>query len=93
MIKKLFLIVLLLFALFACSIYKQDGSKLFESVKDKNYREIDEFVKKGGNINIKDEKGETVLWSAIRSNDVEMVRYLISKGADINADCGTGAEE
>ena len=83
MIKKLFLIVLLLFVVFACSLYKQDGSKLFESVKGNNYKEIDEFVKKGGNINIKNEKGETVLWDAVRSNDVEMVRHLISKGADV----------
>lgn len=40
--------------------------------------------KYGADVNLVSERGETALISATRKNHVEMVRFLLSKGADPN---------
>ncbi len=46
---------------------------------------VKRFLKKGININQKDENGATPLMLAVKSNNPELVAYLIEKGADVNA--------
>ena len=44
----------------------------------------------GGNVNAKNEKGQTALMWAAKSGNIETVKYLVSNGADIKAKTENG---
>ena len=58
--------------------------ELIKAYEKRDIITIDEMIFNGYNINIKDDNGETVLFHAVRNNDIEMVNYLIKNRASIN---------
>lgn len=60
-----------------------------KAIKNGNLDKINEYVLNGFNINQKI-KGDTILYLAISAKKFEIAKYLIEKGADINANNKTG---
>jgi ankyrin repeat protein len=63
---------------------QQLNKKLYDAVKAGKYNEIDSHLKNNADINAITGI-ETPLMFAVRSGDIKMTKYLISRGADINA--------
>ena len=49
------------------------------------------FLKKGGNVNAKDEDGYTLLHYAAEEGNLEVAKFLVSKGANAKAKNNDGA--
>jgi ankyrin repeat protein len=49
------------------------------------------LIEHGAPIDALNKKGETILYDAASVNDVELVNYLLRKGADPNQQCSSGA--
>jgi hypothetical protein len=63
-----------------------EGKTALHIVSDKGFKNIAELlIKKGADINTKDNKGYTPLFRAIISEKLELMELLINHGADINA--------
>jgi ankyrin repeat protein len=43
------------------------------------------LLEAGGNINLTDREGRTILMEAVRSNATRIARMLVAAGADVNA--------
>lgn len=56
-------------------------NKFFKAVKTNDYPYIEDYLKRGLNINTLNRRGYTGLQLAIFDNDIEMVDFLIQKGA------------
>ncbi len=71
--------------LFVFQAHSQTSSldaKLMEAVKNKEFKKVKKFLKKGANPNCTDENGATpVMWSLYK-NDTSMTKFLVSKGAN-----------
>ena len=52
----------------------------FDSIPSSN--DFETIIEKGANVNARDEKGRTALMHAAELNDVEILEYLITAGAD-----------
>ncbi len=62
------------------------AGKIIKATQNGNTDKINEMLKDNPElINAKDTKDETPLTYTVRSGNVELVRFLISKGADVNA--------
>jgi ankyrin repeat protein len=49
------------------------------------------LVKKGANVNARDERGFTVLWFALKEGNEDVIRVLLDNGAKVNtAGCKEG---
>ena len=61
-------------------------SRLFIAANQGNFDAVKEFIESGGNVNIFPTNGSQMsfLLYAITKNDLEMVKYLAEKGADVN---------
>lgn len=57
-------------------------SPLFYAIKNTKYLNL--LLKKGADINYQNSFGKTPIFYAIQGNDIDMVEFLISKGANIN---------
>lgn len=66
-------------------VYKREIEMLF-AVRTDNIHELISFVEQGANINWQDSnmEGVTALHEASRKGNIEIVRYLLQKGADIH---------
>ena len=65
-----------------------DEGELIEIVRSAKWNtkpRIVDYLKRGGDINITDESGKTALHHAVSEDDDEIVKFLIEKGADVNA--------
>ncbi len=58
---------------------------LHYAVSDRDQLEVEELIRQGVNVDIRDENGWTPLFTAIRGNSPELVALLLEYGADINA--------
>lgn len=58
---------------------------IFGAVKGNNLEGLRLLLKKGANINAKDEKDNTLLHLAAKNNAVQVAKFLIDNGADIEA--------
>ncbi|WP_298843864.1 ankyrin repeat domain-containing protein [Clostridium sp.] len=58
--------------------------KIFTSIKDNDIESVKKLIQKGVKINYKDSGGETALEHAVKTDNKDIVKYLIGKGADVN---------
>ena len=65
------------------SINKNE-KKLFTVIQNNDIRSVRKIIQKGVNINYKDNAGETALEEAVKTDNKDIVKLLISKGADLN---------
>lgn len=63
-------------------------SPLFDAVKNKDTKLLEELIFNGAKVNVKNKAGETLLYKAIQNSDFDIARFLIDKNADINLTSG-----
>jgi ankyrin repeat protein len=66
------------------------GDKLFQAIKEGNYKRVTELIDFGVSPNAKDKHGCTALMMAAASGHYEMCRYLMYSGADLRAKSDIG---
>ncbi|GFY65411.1 putative pre-16S rRNA nuclease [Trichonephila inaurata madagascariensis] len=71
----------------AGSMVLRRGSFLRAAAKHNCGKVVELLTERGANIDLKGEKGETPLFSAVKEGHINMARFLIEKGADINVQC------
>jgi len=54
-------------------------------ITERNVNALKSQLDRGGDVNSRDEKGETLLIYAVKRNRPEIVKMLVEKGADISA--------
>ena len=59
--------------------------KLFQAIEDGDSGEVQKWIDRGADVNVKDDNGDTPLHLAAGTNFNLAVTLLISKGADVNA--------
>lgn len=91
MIKKIFLLILILFLgtmIYKCVSGKSEvvfmEKEIINSVNENNYEKTKELLKKGHNVNSRDSKKRTLLMIAVYNNNYELSKLLIENNADIN---------
>ena len=57
----------------------------FFAIKSGDLKTVKKMYTDVGNVNIKDQKGETPLFVASKFGKTEIVKFMIGKGADINS--------
>jgi len=63
-----------------------DFSTIYEAIQNGTLEDVKFLVEQNGEkVNTKNDKGETPLHISANLNNIEVVKYLISKGADVNA--------
>ncbi len=72
-------IALILFTLLPIATHAQDWQPLAQSG---NLTAMQQWVEAGGDVNARDENGATVLMWAAASGHVDLMRYLVERGAD-----------
>jgi hypothetical protein len=65
-----------------------DWRDIFEATRSGNLQDVKYFVEREVDVNAKSEQGKTLLFHAVirMGGGNEIIQYLISKGADVNAD-------
>jgi len=74
------------------SIYSSEkisSQAFFDALQAGNLTIVEKFLADGGDVNSKDQTGITALGSALSSGFDHIAKFLIDKGADTNAGCGT----
>ncbi len=67
------------------------NNKLWQAVRSCRTREVERHLDAGADVNIRDEKGTTLLIKAAAwGNDLHLVRLLLLRGADIHAEDDSG---
>ena len=66
------------------------GGSLYASVYRGDISKIRRHLDRGGDINAENEQGETLLHMAAKYGQMEIVQFLINRGADVNAGTGVG---
>lgn len=57
---------------------------LFEAVKSGNLAAAKDFIQQGAGVNIVNQQGRTLLWSAMCGNNKEIIGLLLENGANID---------
>jgi len=79
--KRFFLVIFMIPALFLFGQENLD-TLLLQAVKNNNFDSVQLLVEQGANVNYCDSnQAPVVMWAALKG-DLEMVKYLIKKGAD-----------
>lgn len=93
--QKIELIEYLLSKASRVNIKNNQGKSAFQSALDllwkndlghdeEDWKVIKRLVEHGANVNEKDKFGDTALHLAIRNQNIDLIKYFISKGADLN---------
>lgn len=69
----------------ACDRPKPQPEELFNAVKHNDMQSVQSLLKNGVDINVLDEAGQSPLMWATERKNVEMAKFLINKGANVNA--------
>jgi len=92
--KILFNLLFALILTFTCnSAFAQNRHELHEPAGRGDLGAVRKVIEKGGNIDKKDIAGQTALMYAAESGSMEVVKYLVENGANVNAvsgDAGRG---
>lgn len=86
--KLLFSSILLLFTAFYvsdASATNSETEKLFSYVMNNDSAEITSFINNGGDVNSRNDNGDTMLLVALKNNHIGLAKKLIDAGADVNA--------
>ncbi len=68
------------------AVYEEDYDNLmFTTAEQGNIEALRSILDMGRNIEMRNQKGETVLMRAVLGGEVEITRLLIARGADVNA--------
>ena len=82
---KVFLVLLFtLFGVIISNSYADISDDLFQAAFEGNTSKIEKLIKKGADVNAKDENGAPVLMAAAANGQTEIVKMLLDKGADVN---------
>jgi len=65
-------------------------NNLLKNSKEGNYKEAEKYVKKGANVNVKCDEGNTALMWASYSGHLNIVKLFVKHGADVNAKNNAG---
>ena len=85
--KRIMLIVLSGFIIISSMLIilcRNDKKDLFTEIQDNDIESVQKSVLDVKNINAKDKDGETALEEAVKADNKDIVKLLISKGADLN---------
>ena len=85
--EAIIIILALSLALGGCA-RKKDA--LLDAAQDGDTNTVKSLLDAGGDVNLKDETGRTLLMYATLKNHKEVVQVLLDKGADVNARNTTG---
>ena len=82
---RLVLLLCLLHIVDSHTASTSDGrSEFFINVELNNIESVQNYIKNGGQINVQSADGKTALMRAAQENHGDMLKYLLSAGADIN---------
>jgi ankyrin repeat protein len=59
--------------------------EVFNYIMSNDFEKVKEFIQSKDIINICDKYGNTALFFAVRINNIDIIKYLIENGADLNA--------
>ena len=62
-----------------------------KAIEEGNVKAVQQLIKKGTNVNSKDDSGKTPLHIATQTGTLKMVKLLVKNGADVNAEADGGA--
>jgi len=80
--KKYFILVL-----FFCSLFYASSQSVWDAINKGDLDTVIRFVEKIGiDLSSKDDKGESLIYRAIESNEIDIMNYLIEKEAEIDGD-------
>ena len=84
-ICTLFVILFVAVFTFDAAAIDVNAEALKTAVKNKNVSAVKAFVEQGVNVNYRDNDGNTLLYTALISNNPVAAKILIDAGADVNA--------
>ncbi len=76
--------LLLLLVVIPCSVFANANDDLIDGVKNGEIEIVENVLENGVSFNIKDEDVMTALILVSEKNHLEVVKYLVSKDADVN---------
>lgn len=74
--------LILLIILLSLALYTKAQESIFESNSNFCLNNIKIYVENGGNVNLKDKNGASILMWAAYNGDIDAVKFLVNKGAD-----------
>lgn len=85
--KHFYILLAALSLLYPADSYSAEvnGEILRITVQNNNLAAMDSFINQGADVNLRDEDGNTPLYTALRRNHLTMAQKLIKAGADVNA--------
>ncbi|HEY1406077.1 MAG TPA: ankyrin repeat domain-containing protein [Spirochaetota bacterium] len=83
---KQIITLILLIALGSVAEAKSEGGDLFTAVERGDVKLVERILGKGANINAKDHEGRTALHLAVITRNTAMLKFILSKNPDINAE-------
>ena len=60
-------------------------NKYHNAISRRDFTEVENLIKNIGDVNAKNNNGETPLFHAVRCEDLNIVKLLVKNGADVNA--------
>jgi len=58
--------------------------ELLHAAQTNDWKQVKELVDAGAYVDFSDSSGRSALQRAVQAGELEIVKYLISKGADVN---------
>jgi Leucine-rich repeat (LRR) protein/signal transduction histidine kinase len=86
---RLTLLILFIGGLGSLAYAQTPTDDLWQAVKNNDILQAQEAISKGGDVNAQDEKGAPILWWAVLQGKIPLVKYLIEKGANYQAQKGS----
>lgn len=91
MYSKVIFVFTIFLILTSSIIFAQDGSDLINAIMYQDFEKTKELVNKGVDINYQDKSyGSTALILACQYNFVDIAKFLIENGADLNLQANNG---